>query len=127
MEIDQPPHRPYPAPSGPWLMRMTWNDLLFAHWRVEAAAMRARVPSGLEIEEFGGSAWLGVVPFTMSGVRAKWLPPVPGAAVFPELNVRTYVRSTRDGRPGVWFFSLDASSRVAVWGARTVFGLAYMN
>jgi uncharacterized protein YqjF (DUF2071 family) len=121
------PHRPYPAPAGPWLMQMTWHDLLFAHWRVEASAMRARVPPGLEIEEFGGSAWLGIVPFTMSGVRARWLPPVPGAAAFPELNVRTYVRSTRDGRPGVWFFSLDASSRAAVWGARTVFGLAYMN
>jgi uncharacterized protein YqjF (DUF2071 family) len=63
----------------------------------------------------------------MSGVRARGLPPVPGAAAFPELNVRTYVRSDKDGRPGVWFFSLDALSRAAVWGARKVFGLAYMN
>src|ERR1700753_3100034 len=66
-------HRPYPAPTGPWLLRMTWHDLLFAHWRVDAASLRPRVPPGLEIETFDGSAWLGVVPFTMSGVRGRWM------------------------------------------------------
>jgi uncharacterized protein len=120
-------HRTYPPPRGPWLMRMTWRDLLFAHWRVDAGALRTRVPPGLSIDEHGGSAWLGVVPFTMSGVRARWLPPVPGATAFPELNVRTYVTSEKDGRQGVWFMSLDAGSRLAVWGARRMFGLAYMN
>ena len=99
-------------------MRMTWHDLLFAHWRVDPESLRSRVPPGLSIDEHGGSAWLGVVPFTMSGVRARWVPPVPGAAAFPELNVRTYVTSEKDGRPGVWFFSLDAANPLAVRGAR---------
>lgn len=106
---------------------MRWHDLLFMHWAVEPAQLRAHVPPGLEIETFDGRAWLGVVPFTMSRIRHRLAPPIPGFSAFPELNVRTYVRAERGGRPGVWFFSLDAASRVAVRAARAVFGLAYMN
>ncbi|MEX2672604.1 MAG: DUF2071 domain-containing protein [Phycisphaeraceae bacterium] len=102
---------------------MTWHDLLFAHWRVDAGALRRWVPRGLEIETFDGSAWLGVVPFYMSGVRMRCLPGVPTASAFPELNVRTYVT---DGKSrGVWFFSLDAFSRLAVKAARLSFHLNY--
>jgi uncharacterized protein len=108
-------------------MAMRWHDLLFMHWPVSVEALRPRVPPGLEIETFDGAAWLGVVPFTMSGVRHRLLPPLPGLSAFPELNVRTYVRAGADGRPGVWFFSLDAASGAAVWVARASFGLAYMN
>jgi uncharacterized protein YqjF (DUF2071 family) len=108
-------------------MAMRWHGLLFMHWAVDAARLRPRVPPGLEIETFDGRAWLGVVPFTMSGVRHRLLPPVPGLSAFPELNVRTYVRAEKDGRPGVWFFSLDAASRAAVTVARAAFGLAYMS
>jgi uncharacterized protein YqjF (DUF2071 family) len=69
-------------------------------------------------------AWLGVVPFRMEGVRASWAPPLPGLSAFPELNVRTYVHV--DGtQPAVWFFSLDAASRVACWSARTFWALPY--
>lgn len=106
---------------------MRWHDLLFLHWPVDEAALRERIPPGLEIETHGGAAWLGVVPFTMSGIRHRLLPPIPWHSAFPELNVRTYVRAERDGRPGVWFFSLDAPNRIAVRTARAVFGLAYMN
>jgi uncharacterized protein YqjF (DUF2071 family) len=109
-------------------MFMRWHDLLFAHWRVDAARLREFVPPGLEIETFDGAAWLGVVPFRMSAIRHRWLPPIPGLSAFPELNVRTYVRPAGDSsRPGVWFFSLDAASRVAVRVARATFGLAYMD
>jgi uncharacterized protein YqjF (DUF2071 family) len=106
-------------------MRQSWHDLLFAHWPVEPAALRAAVPAELELDTFDGAAWLGIVPFRMSGVRLRGLPPLPRAAAFPELNVRTYVR--RGARPGVWFFSLDAASRGAVRAARTWFGLPYFD
>lgn len=109
---------------------MVWHDLLFMHWRVDVHRLREFVPPGLEIESFEGSAWLGVIPFTMSGVRHRVLPPIPGTAAFPELNVRTYVRAPGPGgtpRPGVWFFSLDAANVAAVLGARAMFHLAYMN
>jgi uncharacterized protein len=120
-------HRPYPPPRRPWSIFMRWHGLLFMHWAVDVARLRAYVPPGLVIDTFGGRAWLGVVPFTMTGIRHRLAPPIPGLSAFPELNVRTYVRAEHDGRAGVWFFSLDAASRAAVSTARAVFGLAYMN
>jgi len=116
-------HRPWPLPKRPWVMTMDWEDLLFLHWRVAAAALQRHLPPAVEVETFDGSAWLGVVPFRMARTRFRWLPPVPTAHRFPELNVRTYVRCA--GRPGVWFFSLDAQSQLAVAGARATFGLPY--
>jgi uncharacterized protein YqjF (DUF2071 family) len=106
-------------------LRMTWVDLAFLHWPVPADALRLLVPPGLEIDTFDGSAWVGVVPFEMRRVRVRLSPPIPTATDFPELNVRTYVRH-RD-RAGVYFFSLDAASRLAVIGARTWTGLRYFH
>ena len=104
-------------------MEQTWNDLLFAHWPVPATVLRPLIPSGLPLNTFDGECWVAVTPFHMTGVRARWMPPIPGTAQFPELNVRTYV--TYGGKPGVFFFSLDAASRLAVWGARTAYHLPY--
>lgn len=116
-------HRPWPLPEAPWAWRQSWHDLLFAHWPVPAASLRPLIPPELALEEWEGSAWIGVVPFTMTGVTPRPLPDLPGVSAFPELNVRTYVE--RGGRAGVWFFSLDAGSRLAVWAARALFGLPY--
>ena len=102
---------------------MTWHDLLFAHWQVPTEQLRQRIPEPLQIDTFDGAAWIGVVPFHMSGVHARMLPTLGIASRFPELNVRTYV--VLDGKPGVWFFSLDASSHLAVRVARWWYGLAY--
>lgn len=104
-------------------MTMHWCDLLFLHWPVPAAALQRLLPRGLEVDTHDGTAWLGVVPFRMARTRLRWLPPLPTAHAFPELNVRTYVR--RGDRAGVWFFSLDAASRLAVEGARASFRLPY--
>jgi uncharacterized protein YqjF (DUF2071 family) len=106
-------------------MSMAWEDLLFAHWPVPADALRKLIPPGLELDRFENEAWLGVVPFRMADTRLRGLPAVPGTAAFPELNVRTYV--TAGGKPGVWFFSLDAGSRLAVRTARTFFHLPYFD
>ena len=121
--FDHTKHRPWPLPSAPWIMAQSWHDLLFAHWPVDAAMLRSRIPAGLAIDTFDGQAWLGVVPFSMTGVRLRWTPPVPGLSAFPELNVRTYV--TAQDKPGVWFFSLDAASALAVAAARISFHLPY--
>lgn len=115
--------RPWPAPGGPWSMRQTWSSLLFAHWRVPGDFMRDLVPEQLEIDTFDGSAWIGVVPFLMSGIRFRLLPPIPPTHRSLELNVRTYVRY--GGRPGVYFFSLDAEKRLIVETARRWFYLPY--
>ena len=104
-------------------MTMSWEKLLFAHYRVDSNALRRIVPANLELDLFDGEAWLGIVPFDMRRVgppRLNWL---PWLSHFPELNVRTYVR--RDDLPGVFFFSLDATNWAAVIGARTGFHLPY--
>lgn len=116
-------HRPWPLPSGSWVMGQTWLSLLFAHWRVPRDALRPHVPERLELEEFDGSAWLGLTPFRIVGLRLRGLPPLPLVSRFDELNCRTYVRM--DDRPGIWFFSLDASSRGAVEAARRMYKLPY--
>jgi len=104
-------------------MAQVWHDLLFAHWPVDAELLRPLLPAGVELDRYEGQAWLGVVPFRMSGVRARFLPPLPGLSAFPELNVRTY--AVAGGRPGVFFLSLDAANAIAVAAARRVFHLPY--
>jgi uncharacterized protein YqjF (DUF2071 family) len=118
-----PRTRPWAAPRKPWLLRMVWHDLLFAHWPCAPEALQPLLPTGLALDTFDGRAWLGVVPFRMSGIRPHCLPPIPGLTAFPELNVRTYV--VAEEKPGVWFLTLDAPSRVAVRCARTFYHLPY--
>ena len=121
--LNETAHRPWPMPSGPWLMTQTWNDLLFAHWPVPVDRLRALVPAPFELDLFDGQAWLGVVPFHMTNVTPRLVPALPWISAFPELNVRTYVRV--GDKPGVFFFSLDAGSAVAVGAARTLLNLPY--
>jgi hypothetical protein len=121
--LEETAHRPWPMPSGPWVMTQTWNDLLFAHWPVDADTLRERIPAAFELDLFDAQAWLGIVPFHMTNVAPRFVPALPWVSAFPELNVRTYVRV--GGKPGVFFFSLDAGSAVAVGAARTLLNLPY--
>ncbi len=109
------------------VLRMRWEHLLFMHWPVEPKRLRGLVPPCLELDTFEGSAWVALVPFTMRDVSPVFLPRVPwrGVTDFHECNVRTYVRLGAER--GVYFFSLDAASRLGVWGARTLFHLPYYN
>jgi uncharacterized protein YqjF (DUF2071 family) len=106
-------------------MAQSWHDLLFMHWPLPSVAVRALVPQQLELDLWDKQAWVAVVPFWMSGVRARGTPTIPGLSKFPELNVRTYVRY--GGKPGVYFFSLDAASLPAVWAARAFYHLPYFH
>jgi uncharacterized protein len=120
--LDVTSHRPWPMPGRPWVMTQTWHNLLFAHWAVDPPLIRAHVPLGLDLDLFDGRAWVGVVPFHMTNVAPRAVPALPGLSAFPELNVRTYVRV--DNKPGVYFFSLDATNPAAVAAARML-GLPY--
>jgi uncharacterized protein YqjF (DUF2071 family) len=120
---DRTAHRPWPLPASPWLMTQSWHDLLFAHWPVDAEALRQRMPPGFPLDLYDGQAWIGVVPFRMTNVAPRFVPAVPFVSEFPEINVRTYV--TVGGRPGVYFFSLDADSAMAVAAARSMLHLPY--
>ena len=121
--LEKVEHRPWPMPQSMWIMTQTWNDLLFAHWPVDARTLQENVPAGFELDLFDGQGWLGIVPFHMTNVAPRGVPALPFMSAFRELNVRTYVRV--QGRPGVYFFSLDASNALAVGTARTMFHLPY--
>jgi len=106
-------------------MAQNWHDLLFAHWPIKPEILRPLVPAELPLDEYDGQCWVGVVPFRMSGVRLRATPAMPGLSAFPELNVRTYVRV--QDRPGVYFFSLDATNWPAVKAARAFYRLPYFH
>ena len=125
--LEQLAHRPWPVPARGWTLGQSWEDLLFAHWRVPADEVRPHLPPGLVAEEYDGSAWLGIVPFRLTGLRGRGMLPLPRVSAFLELNVRTYVNTPDGDRPGIWFFSLDASSRLAVEAARRTFRLPYFH
>ncbi len=118
-------HRSWPMPDSPWFMTQIWHELLFAHWPVSLEHLRPLVPPILPLDTYEGECWIGIVPFYMTYVRPRWMPPVNGLSNFVELNVRTYV--TLQGIPGVYFFSLDASNPIAVALARSFFHLPYFN
>ncbi|MFO1482890.1 MAG: DUF2071 domain-containing protein [Verrucomicrobiaceae bacterium] len=113
-------------PSRVHVMLQRWQQLIFLHWRWDAAEIQRTLPAGLHVDTFQGDAWLAIVPFYMRGIRPRFCPPVPGISDFLEMNVRTYVHDEQ-GRPGVWFYSLDCNQPLAVWTARTFFHLPYQH
>lgn len=105
-------------------MFQQWRRLLFLHWTVPAESLQSQLPPSLQLDTFEGKAYVGLVPFTMTGVRPVWAPPMRRLSDFHEINVRTYVH--HNGRnPGVWFFSLDAANATAVRLARAWYRLPY--
>ena len=118
-------HRSWPISDSPWIMTQIWHELLFAHWPISPDNLRPLVPQILPLDMYEGECWIGIVPFHMTYVRPRWIPPISALSHFVELNVRTYV--TLQGIPGVYFFSLDASNPIAVALARSFFHLPYFN
>jgi hypothetical protein len=112
-----------PVRQGPWVLKQSWNDLLFAHWPVAKDRLRELVPGYLDLDTYESEAWVTVTPFRLTDISPRGLPALPWISAFNEINVRTYV--TYAGVPGIYFFSLDADSIIAVNGARTVFHLPY--
>jgi uncharacterized protein len=104
-------------------MSQDWDHLLYLHYRVDPAEVRARVPEPLELDELDGTAWVSVIPLRLNHVHLRDVVPVPGTSEFTELNVRTYV--SHQGIRGVYFLSIDASSRLASAVARSSFNLPY--
>lgn len=111
-------------PEQPVVMHQNWHHLLFLHWEVPVDELQRLIPPELTVDTFEGKAYVTVLPFTVTGARPVMLPAVPWLSDFHEVNVRTYVH-LRGQNPGVWFFSLDASSVIAAAGARAVYKLPY--
>lgn len=112
-----------PNPVRRAVMVQQWRDLAYIHWRYDPATVQALLPPGLDVDTFDGSAWVGLIPFSMRGITLPRMPAVPYFGSFPEINVRTYVR--HNGIPGVWFFSLDVNRLIPAVVARTTYLLPY--
>jgi uncharacterized protein YqjF (DUF2071 family) len=115
------PFPPQPVERAAMIQR--WSSASFLHWRVDTATLRPLVHRALEVEEFDGSAWIGLIPFRMM-MRLPYQPELPVISHYPETNVRTYVRD-RNGRSGLWFLSLDVPRSVVVAAARSTLRLPY--
>jgi uncharacterized protein YqjF (DUF2071 family) len=122
LDLDRiaPTRRPERRAAG----TQRWRELLFLHWTFSVDVVRPLVPPGLELDTWDGRAWIGVVPFVMRDVRSAWMPRRTGLD-FLETNVRTYVHHR--GVPGIYFFSLEASSWLAVQVARAAWPLPYFH
>ena len=120
LDIDR--SAPTLRPSAKVFGYNSWRSLAFLHWAVPVEALRPLVPAEMALDLFEGVAYVGIVPFAMRNVRRSWWPCL-FAVNFLQTNLRTYV--VCNNRPGVYFFSLEADSRLAVFGARTNFGLPY--
>lgn len=124
MEDDFPiDHLPFPMPSRKHTLSQEWRELTFMHWEVDIVKLQAHLPAGLEVDTYGGKAYVGIVPFIMENVRPTWFFSTPFISTFPEFNIRTYV--TKDGIPGVYFLTLEAKSMVTCSYAPKAYGLPY--
>ncbi|GHH97512.1 YqjF family protein [Neobacillus kokaensis] len=99
-----------------WILKQTWEDLLFCHWEAAAERLQELLPAELELDLFDGKAWLTMLPFGVSHQRFRFLPEIPLLNRYLELNVRTYVKVGNTS--GVYFFTLDANHLPSVLGAR---------
>ena len=104
-------------------MRQDWRDLTYLHWRYDPSIVQGLLPKGLEVDTFDGSAWVGLIPFSMRRIGLPHGPAVPYFGSFAEVNVRTYVCA--HDKPGVWFFSLDVDRLIPAVVARTTYRLPY--
>src|SRR5262245_36756931 len=123
--IPQNSNRSFPPPHAPWSFRQTWRDILFAHWRLPAAQLQLLLPRRMQLDTFDGHAWLSVVALRVTDSAPRFVTAVPWLSSFYEVNLRTYI--TYEGRPAIYFLSLDASQPFVVRLARASVGLAYFD
>jgi hypothetical protein len=116
-------HRPWLPPDAQWLLSQSWDDLLFAHFAMDPRTVRRLVPDSLTLDLYDGAAWLTISPCRTSHLRPSGVPPLPGFSFFSQLTLRTYV--TMQGKPGLFYLSVDVANLSAVWFARMFFRMQY--
>lgn len=121
--LSQTSHRPYPLPSGKWKYYQEWHKVIFAHWRASSKKILPILPEGLELDLFNGEAWVSLTAFTIKNMRLRITPAFPPLSNFHEINLRTYV--LKNGIPGIYFFSLEASKAGSTLMSKVATGLPY--
>jgi len=120
------PTRPWPLPQAPWIMSQQWRDITFIHYAVDSNMLHPFIPKGLELDTYHDQAWISIVVLQVHHLRLRFMPPIPGMMDFNQINIRTYVRSS-EGKPGVYFLRIGATSRLAVFGASTFMHMPFVH
>ena len=123
--LQETSHRPFPMPETPWKYYQEWHHVLFAHWRVSGHLLTPLIPAGLTLDLYNGEAWVSLVAFTIKHLRLRFLPPFAPLSNFHEINMRTYV--LRNGKPGIYFLSIEAQKLGSALIAKLVTRLPYVN
>lgn len=95
------------------------RDVCFAHWPVDPGALDRRLPDPLSVATAEGAAWVTVLGMVTRPLAWR----IPLSRAFSQVTLRTYVRT--DGEPAVYFVRIDADGRLAVAGARRLFGVPF--
>jgi uncharacterized protein len=122
--LSQTQHRPFPVQAKPWKYYQEWHDVIFAHWKLPVPVLQPLIPVGLELDLYEGDAWVSLVAFSIVGLRPRYFPSLSLLSDFHEINLRTYV--TRNGKPGIYFFSLEAEKLGSSLMSKLISGLPYM-
>ncbi len=123
--LEETTHRPFTYPERRWTYYQEWNNVLFLHWEVSYKVLRALVPPRLQLDLFEGKAYVSLVAFTMQRIRPRYLPAVRALSDFDEINIRTYIHN--NGKPGVYFLSIEAGKILSAKVARALSGLPYQS
>lgn len=115
------------ATPEPSFLTAAWRHLVLLNYVVDPALLASRVPSGCELDFFGGRTFVSVVGFLFLDTRVLGVP-IPFHRNFEEVNLRFYVRHrAADGtwRRGVVFVKELVPRWAIAFVARTVYGENY--
>lgn len=121
--LQQVQYRQYPLPDEPWLHYQEWYNNIMLHWKIDKDTINQYIPQGIELDLFEGDAYVSIIAFSVKKLRPRFLPPFPYLSNFHEVNLRTYV--IRDGKPGIYFLSIEAEKLLPALFARFFIGLPY--
>ena len=122
--LEDTSNRLYALPKKPWKYFQQWNDVLMLHWSVPASLIENLLPDGVELDTFNGQAWISLAAFTVSGVRGRYIFPLPYFSSFEEINLRTYVIA--DFKPGIYLLSVETNKSLVALLTRIFTGIPYV-
>ena len=70
-------HLPFQMPERPHSVVQQWRHLSFLHWEVDPDRLRPYILEGLELDLYESKAYVGTIPFVMTGVRPRLAVTVP--------------------------------------------------
>jgi uncharacterized protein YqjF (DUF2071 family) len=108
----------------PWVAGVSLQDVCFVSWEVPPNKIEPLLPRSLKLDTFEGKSYITAVALRAEQMHFRGLPPMHDAAVYYELNFRTYVQ--HHGERGIFFISVDGTPGGAFdYLARFMFRIPY--